>query len=246
MPKKKKRLSDDEFPSKYIPIAIIVVCILIAGKVVISDTKEKVADKDVNAGLSEFFRAGEIISDMKEVGEEGMEVAKDISGNTTELKKDLRNAKFVRVKSGNTFVVAYKDSNITVKLIGVDVPESVKPYEYSKKNGEKGKDVSDIVAEKLHEGDKILLEFDTMRQDKDSLLLAYVYFENKTMVQDWLLENGYAQTLTVLPNTKYSNHFAEIQQKAIENKVGLWNGYFKEEKITAATAVTTTIQKGEK
>lgn len=49
------------------------------------------------------------------------------------------------------------------------------------------------------------------------------------MVQEWLLENGYARVMTVQPNSKYSERFAEIQHQAAENKVGLWNGFFESE-----------------
>lgn len=42
------------------------------------------------------------------------------------------------------------------------------------------------------------------------------------MVQEWLLQNGYAQVMTVQPNSKYADRFAEIQHKAAVDKIGLW------------------------
>ena len=54
-------------------------------------------------------------------------------------------------------------------------------------------------------------------------------FEDGTMVQDWLLENGYANTATYPPNVKHADHFAELAHTAAEQKVGLWNGFFEEQ-----------------
>lgn len=94
---------------------------------------------------------------------------------------------------------------------------------------EGGKEASEAIKNKLHEGDTVLIEFDTSETDRYGRFLCYVYFEDGTMVQDWLLENGYARTMTIAPNVKYADHFKEIQKKAAEDKVGFWNGFFEEE-----------------
>lgn len=133
-------------------------------------------------------------------------------------------ATFVRAKDGDTYVIRL-DSNgqeITVRLIGVDTPESVAPEDYYKENTEEGKEISDIVKDKLKEGDKLSVEYDVQMEDKYGRTLAYLYFEDGKMVQEWLLENGYAQVMTIQPNSKYANHFAEIQHTAAENGIGLW------------------------
>ena len=115
-----------------------------------------------------------------------------------------------------------------VRLIGVDTPESVAPSTYRKDNTEEGKTVSEIVKDKIKEGDTLYIEYDVGKTDKYSRTLAYVYFEDGTMVQDWLLENGYANVATYAPNVKYADHFVELAHTAAENKVGLWNGFFEE------------------
>ena len=42
------------------------------------------------------------------------------------------------------------------------------------------------------------------------------------MVQKKLLEDGYAQVMTVPPNVKYSEEFTALQRRARENGKGLW------------------------
>lgn len=135
---------------------------------------------------------------------------------------------FIRAKDGDTYVIKLDSSGqeITVRLIGVDTPESVAPDDYYKDNTAEGKDVSAIVKSKLHEGDRLTIEYDVQTEDKYGRTLAYLYTEDGKMIQDWLLENGYAQTMTIQPNSKYAEHFAEVQHTAAKNKVGLWNGYF--------------------
>ena len=135
---------------------------------------------------------------------------------------------FIRAKDGDTYVIKLDSSGqeITVRLIGVDTPESVAPNDYYKDNTAEGKDVSAIVKSKLCKGDRLTIEYDVQTEDKYGRTLAYLYTEDGKMIQDWLLENGYAQTMTIQPNSKYAEHFAEVQHTAAENKVGLWNGYF--------------------
>lgn len=135
----------------------------------------------------------------------------------------------VRIKDGDTYVLKIGDEDVTVRLIGVDTPESVAPETYEKSNTSEGAKVSEIVKEKIKPGDKLYLEYDISQTDKYGRTLAYLYFENGVMVQEWLLENGYAQTMTIQPNSKYAERFANIQHNAAENKVGLWGGAFESE-----------------
>lgn len=131
----------------------------------------------------------------------------------------------VRVKDGDTYVVSVREEEITVRLIGVDTPESVAPEGYYKENSEEGKEVSAIVKEKIKKGDTVFLEYDIEKCDKYGRSLAYVYFEDGKMVQEWLLENGYAQTMTIQPNSKYADLFASMQKEAMKAQKGLWADY---------------------
>lgn len=99
----------------------------------------------------------------------------------------------------------------------------------AERNTEEGKEVSQIVKEKFQDIDTVYVEYDVSPTDKYGRTLAYVYFEDGTMVQDWLLENGYANTATYPPNVKHADHFAELAHTAAEQKVGLWNGFFEEQ-----------------
>lgn len=136
--------------------------------------------------------------------------------NKTSELSQLDKVKVERVIDGDTFTFSQDGSEIKVRLIGVDTPESVASKDYlektNKENTQEGKDAGKYT-KSLIEGKEVFLEFDVAKEDKYGRLLAYVYLENGKMVQDVLLENGYAELMTVPPNVKYAEHFHKIINK---------------------------------
>ena len=137
-------------------------------------------------------------------------------------------AVITKVTDGDTYHVELDGEEIKVRLIGVDTPESVAPESYRKENTAEGSKVSELVKEKISIGDTVYLEYDTSEADRYGRRLAYVYFADGTMVQDWLLSNGYATVYTLEPDTKYAEHFEELESQAKEQEVGIWNEEFAE------------------
>ena len=237
-------MKEPKIPAKYICVAVIALSAVIVGAFLFKDTKQTIDDAGgVDAVVSDS-PAGKILADFENIGRAEKKKKNDLPVNwdavTRERKsssdeepEDFVNEKheatFVRAKDGDTFVLSVGGVENTVRLIGVDTPESVAPESYDKENTEEGKEASEAIKNKLHEGDTVLIEFDASETDRYGRFLVYMYFKDGTMVQDWLLENGYARTMTVAPNIKYAEHFKEIQSKAAENKAGFWNGFFEEE-----------------
>ncbi len=52
--------------------------------------------------------------------------------------------------------------------------------------------------------------------------MACVYLEDGTFVTAWLVEQGYAQVMTVPPNVKHQDLFLKLQREAREARRGLW------------------------
>ncbi len=109
-----------------------------------------------------------------------------------------------------------------VRYIGIDTPEVRKKilgkWQYapepfaieSKKRNEK-----------LVGGKKVRLEFDKNKEDKYGRWLAYVYVGDKIAAEE-LLKEGLAIIYFFPENKKYSERFASIQLKAMEDERGLW------------------------
>ena len=184
---------------------------------------------------SEVEQAGELIHSAGEVLGDANPMGFDDSAMNA-LNNANTSGKIVRVVDGDTYCIDLEDvsgdeeEGTKVRLIGVDTPESVAPDTYRKDNTEEGKTVSDVVKDKLKAGDTVLIEYDVQREDRYGRTLAYVYLSNGTMVEEWLLSEGLANTATYPPNVKYSDHFQELAHNACENKVGLWKDFFTEEK----------------
>ena len=106
-----------------------------------------------------------------------------------------------------------------VRYIGIDTPETKHPKKPVQYFGEEAYEAN----RKLVEGRKVRLEFDVEKRDKYGRLLAYVYVDD-TFVNAWLVENGFAQVMTVPPNVRYKELFLKLQKDARENKKGLWGG----------------------
>lgn len=141
-------------------------------------------------------------------------------------QRELDLGEVVRVVDGDTFILDINGEETKVRLIGVDTPESVSSDE--SRNTPQGKEISDIVKEKIMKGDTLQIEYDVSATDKYGRILAYLYFTDGKMVQEWLLENGYAKCMTIQPDVKYAEQFAKLQREAAENRIGLWNGFFEE------------------
>lgn len=132
----------------------------------------------------------------------------------------------VRVVDGDTIIVDIDGEDIRVRLIGIDTPESVAD-ESAKENTEEGKETSAYTTNLL-EGNTVYLEYDQETLDEYGRTLCYVYLHDKsTMVNEILLKNGYARTMTIEPNTKYKERLAAAELLAKETKVGFWGmGFF--------------------
>jgi micrococcal nuclease len=103
-------------------------------------------------------------------------------------------------------------------MIGVDTPETVKPGTPVQPYGQEASDFT----KKMLTGKKVKLVTDVQEKDRYGRLLAYVYLEDGTFYNEYLLQEGYAQVMTIPPNVKYADHFVQVQKRAREQNKGLW------------------------
>lgn len=123
-----------------------------------------------------------------------------------------------KVVDGDTFVLA---SGETVRLIGIDTPETVDPR---RPVGCFGKEASDF-AKQMLAGQTVRLEKDISETDKYDRLLRYVFIQTdqgEVFFDDLLVRQGYAVAKTYPPDVKYQAQFLQAQQEARENNRGLW------------------------
>ncbi len=128
-----------------------------------------------------------------------------------------RSAKVSAIIDGDTLVV---DGGERIRIIGIDTPERGRDG----KPGEPyAKVASDYLARLIPPGTTIGLAFDNERQDKYGRTLAHVLRANGEPVAVALLENGYARTLVIAPNTRQASCYAAIEERARQQRRGIWS-----------------------
>ena len=121
----------------------------------------------------------------------------------------------------------------SIRLIGIDTPES-KANKKAKKDAERsnsdvktitamGKESAKFTATLVKPGDEIRIEFDVRPRDRYGRLLGYVYLSSGKMLNEEIIKAGYASVLTYPPNVKFQESFLNAYKKAREDKKGLWH-----------------------
>jgi micrococcal nuclease len=126
-------------------------------------------------------------------------------------------ARVARVVDGDTVEIELDGGIDRLRYIGVDTPETVKPGAPVECFGPEAHEFN----EELVDGKTVRLDFDAERRDVYGRLLAYVHVGD-TFVNEELVRRGYATTLTIAPNDRYADRFAELERKASAAGVGLW------------------------
>jgi micrococcal nuclease len=125
----------------------------------------------------------------------------------------------LRVVDGDTIHVEVGGRRETVRYIGVDTPESVKPGTpvqcFAKR--------ASAFNHRLVEGERVRLVPDAEARDRYGRLLAYVYRRPDGMfVNAELVRRGFATILTIPPNVAHAQEFLRLQRAARQAGRGLW------------------------
>jgi micrococcal nuclease len=134
----------------------------------------------------------------------------------------------LRVIDGDTILV---NTIGKVRYIGVNTPETHHPTKGVEYYGRE----ACAANQRLVAGKQVRLEYDVQPKDKYGRTLAYVYV-GKTFINAKLLEDGYAQVMTVPPNVKHADYFRTLQRQAKVAGKGLWGERAGAELRTTAIA----------
>ncbi len=143
------------------------------------------------------------------------------------------NAIVDRVVDGDTVVVVIDggDGGVeeSVRLIGIDTPETVKPDSPVECFGP---EASAFTTELLPPGTAVRLERDVEARDDYGRLLAYVYVVDAATESDTtggdlfvnleIVRQGFASLLTFPPNVAHVDEFVDAARAAEAADVGLW------------------------
>lgn len=123
---------------------------------------------------------------------------------------------------GDTFKAVIDGTEYTIRMLSIDTPEINPEVEYY------GTEASNYTCKKLTNAKKIELEYDLKSDkfDKYQRLLAWVFTDNK-LLQEELIEKGYAKVAYLYDDYKYNELLKEKQELASNKNIGVWNEYAK-------------------
>jgi|RhiMetdeSRZDD1v2_1073273.scaffolds.fasta_scaffold773383_2 micrococcal nuclease len=145
-------------------------------------------------------------------------VVTSTGGTTTSGPQRGSNALVTRVVDGDTVEVDFRGRTLTVRLIGIDTPESVAPEQPVQCFALRA---SAYTTGRL-EGARVRLQFDLERIDPFGRTLAYVWLGDE-LFNETLVREGYAFVTTYPPNVRYVDRFRAAQREARSARRGVWD-----------------------
>lgn len=144
---------------------------------------------------------------------------------------DIETVEVASVVDGDTIKVYLEGERYTIRMIGIDTPESVHPDE--SKNTIYGQKASDYAKQTIKKGQTVYLSKDVSDRDKYDRLLRYVWLEKPVDVNDEneirqkmynakVVLDGYANVYEYAPNNTLYDLFLSFEAEAAENNRGLW------------------------
>jgi micrococcal nuclease len=127
----------------------------------------------------------------------------------------LREARVIAVNDGDTVTIRMDGQEYRTRLVGIDAPESgQKPW------GQRSREHLRKLLKALDWN--IRIETDIQPYDKYNRLLVYLWDNDKRLINEQMLLDGYAVLFTIQPNSKYADRFKKAQRSARGNKLGIW------------------------
>jgi micrococcal nuclease len=131
------------------------------------------------------------------------------------------NASVVRVVDGDTVHLLLGDTEETVRLIGIDTPETHRPGTPVQCFGP---EATRFTAALLPKGTAVRLERDVEARDRYGRLLGYVIrADDGLFVNLQLARQGFAHAYTFPPNIAHADEFVAAAGQARDEQRGLWS-----------------------
>ncbi|HVX31256.1 MAG TPA: thermonuclease family protein, partial [Nitrolancea sp.] len=135
----------------------------------------------------------------------------------------LDDATFVRIVDGDTIIVRIGGSDERVRLIGINTPELNKPDGPVECFATEASEQTEALIEDAD--GHLQLERDVSETDQYGRLLRYVWLvtpQGKQLLNEQLVQGGYARAITYRPDVKYQQALNRDQTDARNHERGLW------------------------
>jgi micrococcal nuclease len=157
----------------------------------------------------------------------GGQIAGDVADSTsTGADGTAANAAVESIVDGDTIDVAIGGRSERVRLIGIDTPEIAHPASGGRAANAAecfGEEAAGFTEQLLPVGTPVRLARDVVARDDYGRLLAYVFRASDGVLINYeLARQGYAQPLTIAPNTRFASRILDATRQAESDEAGLW------------------------
>ena len=137
---------------------------------------------------------------------------KEVSSSTT--------SRVIKVVDGDTVTVETNGVRETIRIIGINTPETVDPRKPVECFGQE----ASARAHELLDNQTVTLETDATQGERDKYdrLLRYVFLQNGSDFGKQMISEGYAYEYTYSTPYKYQQDYKTSQSDAENAKRGLW------------------------
>lgn len=155
-------------------------------------------------------------------GESAAQTTAQTAAQTATKDTILDTALVVEVIDGDTVTLDVGGHTETVRLVGIDTPETVhptKPVECF------GPQASAFLTRVLPPGSQVRIQRDTQARDSYGRLLLYLFLpapSGDRFVNLELVARGFVVPLAIEPNTRWRSAFVDAAFEAQQNSRGLW------------------------
>lgn len=126
----------------------------------------------------------------------------------------------VQVLDGDTAIIDIGGAEESVRFLGIDTPEIAHPDQPEECFGP---EATARTVELLPAGTSVRLERDLEARDRYDRILAYVYrADDDLFVNETLVREGFADTLSIQPNTAFAGPLSAAKVEARAEGRGLW------------------------
>jgi len=129
--------------------------------------------------------------------------------------------KVAHVLDGDTFIVNVDGKDITVRMLGINTPETVDPRKPIECFGVEASNET----KSLLDGRLVQFKINPNREllDKYKRYLLYVYRDDGLFINESLIKNGFAREYTYGKPYSLRSEFKKAEKEAKKAKKGLWS-----------------------
>ena len=121
--------------------------------------------------------------------------------------------KLLKIYDGDTILISLNGKQEKIRFTGINTPEIDHP-KYHKKGEFFGPEAKRHLSKILTKHKISRLEFDVNKRDKYHRMLAYIFLDNGKMLNELMVEDGFAYVYNFPPNVKYMAVFLrKLMQK---------------------------------